>query len=180
MKQTFFLPLLPLFSVASVLILGCNPSPTATPTSPIVPSSVESPIESPIAKTTENSEAQGTEETGEQRSGTFVDGEHPTTGTASLVEQDGKPMLELDEGFETSTSGPDLFVVLHRAPDVIGSTVPPAYPLKEGDYVIVAPLEAYSGAQRYEIPADVNLNEFESVVIWCRRFNATFGAARLQ
>lgn len=114
------------------------------------------------------------------RSGTFVDGEHPTQGTVRIV-QDGKDsVIELDQAFTTSTSGPDLFVVLHRSADVIGSTVPPAFPIQEGDYVLIAPLKAYSGAQRYTIPATINPNEFKSVAIWCRQFNATFGAAALR
>jgi hypothetical protein len=81
--------------------------------------------------------------------------------------------------FKTSTSGPDLVVILHRSADVIGSTPPPAFPIKEGDYTLLAPLKSYTGAQSYPIPDDLNLADFKSAAIWCRRFNATFGAARL-
>ncbi|NJL21536.1 MAG: DM13 domain-containing protein [Leptolyngbyaceae cyanobacterium SM1_3_5] len=112
--------------------------------------------------------------------GSFVDGEHPTRGMVQIVTQGGGRILELDEAFATSTSGPDLFVILHRLPDVIGSTTPPAYPIQEGDYVVLAPLRSYTGAQTYEIPDNINLDEFRSVAIWCRRFNATFGAATLE
>ena len=97
-----------------------------------------------------------------------------------MQQKDKKRILELDSAFKTSTTGPDLVVVLHRLPDVIGSTKPPAYPINEGDYVILAPLQKYSGAQSYEIPKNINLEEFQSAAIWCRKFNATFGAARLQ
>lgn len=113
------------------------------------------------------------------RSGNFVSGEHPTQGTARIVTQNGKSFLELDQGFKTFEMGPDLVVVLHRSSDVISSTLPPAYPLKEGDYVVLAPLQKFSGAQRYAIPTNVNLADFQSAVIWCRQFNATFGAATL-
>lgn len=113
-------------------------------------------------------------------SGTFKDGEHPTKGTVRIIEKNGKRILELDESFKTSSSGPDLVVILHRLPDVISSTTPPAYPIKEGDYVIIAPLKEYSGAQSYEIPDNIKLEDFPSAAIWCRKFNATFGAARLQ
>ena len=64
-------------------------------------------------------------------------------------------------------------------PDVIGSTKPPAYPITEGEYVVLASLQEYSGAQSYEIPENINLEEFQSAAIWCRKFNATFGAAKL-
>lgn len=60
------------------------------------------------------------------RTGALLNGEHPTSGTARLVESDGVTTLELDEAFCTSASGPDPVVALHRSGDVIGSTTPPA------------------------------------------------------
>jgi hypothetical protein len=108
-----------------------------------------------------------------------VSGEHSTQGTVRLVSENGKIFLELDQAFKTSTMGPDLVVILHRSSDVLGSTQPPAYALKEGDYTLLAPLQKFSGAQRYAIPATVNLSDYQSVAIWCRKFNATFGAAKL-
>ncbi|MFN5515630.1 MAG: DM13 domain-containing protein [Cyanobacteriota bacterium] len=113
-------------------------------------------------------------------SGEFVDGEHPTRGTLKIIQQGDQRLLELDQTFTTSTSGPDLVVILHRLADVIGSTVPPAFPIKAEDYVLLAPLQSYNGAQRYLIPASLSLDDFQSVAIWCRRFNATFGAATLK
>ncbi|MGG6242323.1 DM13 domain-containing protein [Nodosilinea sp. AN01ver1] len=114
------------------------------------------------------------------KSGSFVSGEHETSGGAQIIDDGDQFILELDETFQTSSMGPDLVVVLHRSEDVIGSTEPPAFPLQEGDYVFLAELESFSGAQRYAIPADVNLDDYQSAVIWCRRFNATFGAATLR
>lgn len=116
----------------------------------------------------------------DQRVGSFVSGEHETKGSVSLVSEEGQNFIELDSDFQTSELGPDLVVILHREADVIGSTNPPAYPLKEGDYVVIAPLSQYSGAQRYQIPDNINLADYKSVGIWCRKFNATFGAAVLQ
>jgi hypothetical protein len=112
--------------------------------------------------------------------GSFVSGEHETKGNVRLVSEKGQTFIELDSNFKTSELGPDLVVILHRSRDVIGSTNPPAYPLKEGDYVVVAPLRQFSGIQRYLIPDSINLAEYKSVGIWCRKFNATFGAAVLQ
>ncbi|ATS19626.1 hypothetical protein BRW62_10985 [Parathermosynechococcus lividus PCC 6715] len=114
------------------------------------------------------------------KSGNFMSGEHPTSGIAKIFNNSGQLVLELDQSFETSPMGPDLVVVLHRSENVLGSTTPPAFPLREGDYVILAELQSFSGDQRYDIPATVNLDEYRSVAIWCRRFNATFGAAALQ
>ena len=64
------------------------------------------------------------------KAGSFASGEQPTQGTARIIAQDGKLFLELDQGFKTSHSGPDLVVILHRSSNVLGSTKPPAYPLK--------------------------------------------------
>ncbi|GAB4148169.1 MAG: hypothetical protein Fur0046_26640 [Cyanobacteria bacterium J069] len=112
------------------------------------------------------------------KSGTFVSGEHPTQGTARIVTEGGQRFLEFGENFRTD-SGPDLTVILHRSADVIGSTTPPAYAIREGDYVVLAELQQTQGAQRYAIPDSVNLDDFNSAAVWCRRFNATFGAAGL-
>jgi hypothetical protein len=112
------------------------------------------------------------------KSGVFVSGEHPTEGTARIVTKNGKRYLELDQGFKTSELGPDLVVILHRSNNVIGSTRPPAYPLKKGDYLVLAPLKKFSGAQSYSIPEAISLNDYKSAGIWCRKFNATFGAAQ--
>lgn len=111
--------------------------------------------------------------------GTFVSGEHTTQGTASITTKSGQSFIELDKSFKTSSSGPDLVVILHRSDNVIGSTKPPSYSLKKGDYVVLGRLQKFSGAQSYAIPKNINLADYKSAVIWCRKFNATFGAAKL-
>lgn len=111
--------------------------------------------------------------------GTFVSGEHPTQGTASITTKSGQSFIELDKSFKTSNSGPDLVVILHRSDNVIASTKPPSYSLKKGDYVILGRLQKSSGVQSYAIPKNINLADYKSAVIWCRKFNATFGAAKL-
>jgi hypothetical protein len=181
MKRKFFI-LLGLSTIA-IAIIGYTQQNTATPTIDLTADSSSSVVASPSPV---NSHAQShTQETTETskvlRSGTFVDGgNYSTSGTTRIVEKDGQRILELDETFQTSTSGPDLVVVLHRSPDVIGSTTSPVHPLTEGDYAFLAPLQEYSGTQSYVIPENINLEDFQSAVIWCRRFNTTFGTARLQ
>ncbi|MUG93855.1 electron transfer protein with DM13 domain protein [Scytonema sp. UIC 10036] len=113
-------------------------------------------------------------------SGTFVSGEHTTQGTVRITNKNGKAVVELEQSFKTSEMGPDLVVILHRLENVIGSTKPPAYPLKKDDYIVIAPLKKFSGAQSYVIPDNINLANYKSVAIWCRKFNATFGAASLK
>lgn len=96
-----------------------------------------------------------------------------------IVTKNGKSSLELDRAFKTSEMGSDLVVIPHRSEDVIGSTKFPAYSLNKGDYAIMAPLKETSGAQSYFIPDDIKLDDYKSAAIWCRKFNATFGAAQL-
>ncbi|GAP93704.1 DM13 domain-containing protein [Leptolyngbya sp. NIES-2104] len=112
--------------------------------------------------------------------GSFNKGEHSTKGGVQIVNQNGKRFLQLDQQFETSILGPDLVVILHRSANVLGETNPPFYSLKSGSYVILARLKQFNGAQTYEIPSNINPNDYKSVAIWCRQFNATFGAATLK
>jgi hypothetical protein len=154
-------------ALASAVLPGCSKQKESTAPS------------SPPASAADSAGMQAEQQGVALRSGAFVDGEHPTTGTVRLLKQGGTTTLELDGAFSTSTSGPDLVVALHRSGDVIGSTTPPAFPINEGDYVVLAPLQSYSGAQSYAVPPEIQTDDFESAVIWCRRFNATFATARL-
>ncbi len=100
----------------------------------------------------------------------FVSAAHPTAGSAQIVEENGQRYLEFDSAFR-SDSGPDLFVLLHTA------AVPSAYAPQ--DYVNLGRLQATAGRQRYAIPADVDIDDLRSAVIWCQEFNVTFGYATL-
>jgi hypothetical protein len=159
-------------SLISLLMIGCQR---------VV--SVGQPSESPVVQQTQTSVAElptnPSTKSVSARVGTFVSGEHPTKGSVRLVSENGKQFLELDQSFTTSEQGPDLHVILHRSDNVIGSTKPPAYPIKEQDYVILGRLQKFKGNQRYPIPGNINLDDYKSAAIWCRMFNATFGAAKL-
>ncbi|MGK7956423.1 MAG: DM13 domain-containing protein [Crocosphaera sp.] len=167
MKLSNGLAWLVIFFVA----VGCNTIQEETANNP--PSTVE-------LNENDQQEQSNIEEPTNVKVGSFVSGEHPTEGTVRLVSEEGQTLIELDSDFKTSEMGPDLVVILHRSSDVIGSTNPPAYPLKEGDYVVVAPLSQFSGTQQYIVPEDIKTAEYQSVAIWCRKFNATFGAAIVQ
>ncbi|MGB3651795.1 MAG: DM13 domain-containing protein [Rivularia sp. (in: cyanobacteria)] len=107
-----------------------------------------------------------------QSSGAFIDAEHPTKGTASIITENGKKYIQFDNQFK-SDSGPDLFVILHKDDNL------PITGIKEADYTTIAPLKSTNGAQKYEIPENVDVSNFKSVAVWCRKFNATFGYAVL-
>lgn len=104
--------------------------------------------------------------------GAFLSHEHPTAGTARVLEQNGTRLLRL-EGFSTS-DGPDVHVWLS---DAKAGAAEGAY--DDGRYVKLGKLKATDGNQNYEIPAGTDLAGLSSVVIWCDRFNVAFGAAPL-
>lgn len=107
----------------------------------------------------------------EANPGQFVAVEHPTQGQVQIVEEDGARYLEFGQDFQ-SDSGPALEVILHQANKV-------NLKVEEGDYVSLGALKAVDGAQRYLIPEDVDLANYQSVAVWCEEFNATFGYAPL-
>ena len=105
--------------------------------------------------------------------GSFVDGSlpgHKAAGMATIYRlEDGKRVLRLEDF--AATNGPDLFVTLH----------PGANPeQEEGEYLQLEALKGNQGNQNYELPAEIDLSKYRSVVIWCRSFNVVFGYATLQ
>lgn len=101
----------------------------------------------------------------------FVGVQHPTEGQVQLIEEDGAKYLELSQDFQ-SDRGPDLKVILHKASAVNQK-------VEEGEYLNLGALKSFNGSQRYLIPADVDLTQYQSVAIWCEKFNVTFGYATM-
>jgi hypothetical protein len=105
--------------------------------------------------------------------GTFKSLAHETKGTASIYQLgDGKRTLRLTE-FETS-NGPDVHVYLTAAEVEKGSD-----PMKETGFIDLGSMKGNKGDQNYDIPADVDLNKYQNVTIWCARFGVNFGQAGL-
>ena len=105
--------------------------------------------------------------------GQFIDRSHPAVGRA-LVLNDGTEQRFLRfEDFATD-NGPDLNVYL--------TTADADAPAGEFDdeFIDLGDLKGNIGSQNYEIPPDVDLERFNTVVIWCVRFGVAFGAADLE
>jgi hypothetical protein len=103
-------------------------------------------------------------------SGSFEPLAHPGTGTATVVElAEGGRRLTLTD-FETD-NGPDLFAYL-----VAGNPTGDAI----GDFVDLGPLKGNTGDQEYAIPDEVDVDEYSTVVIWCRAFTVSFTKAPLE
>jgi hypothetical protein len=104
--------------------------------------------------------------------GTFVDGEHTTTGTTLVLQlPDGSRFVRV-EGFSTS-DGPDVQVWLTDQP--AGGDDWGRY--DDGRAVPLGELKGTDGNQNYPVPADADLTGLTSVVIWCDRFDVAFGSA---
>ncbi len=103
--------------------------------------------------------------------GQFVSLDHGTSGVVRVLDLGARRVVRL-EGLDTS-NGPDLFVYLSTNP--AGGTEA-AF---DDDYVNLGRLKGNQGDQNHELPADVDLARFRSVVVWCDRFDSAFGAADL-
>jgi len=91
---------------------------------------------------------------------------HRASGEVSLVQSGDKFFVRFEESFD-SENGPDLFVHLG----------------KDGQYdkdVNLGKLKGNIGSQNYEIPAEVNIDDYSEVWIWCRAFSVPFASTVLE
>jgi hypothetical protein len=95
-----------------------------------------------------------------------------TQGSVSVY----KNLVFLEQDFEVGP-GPDYRVLL-----VPKSGIKTNGDVKEvlGKSVDLGQIQAFKGGQRYPIPANVNLADYQSVVIWCRQFGALISPATLE
>lgn len=108
--------------------------------------------------------------------GAFIAHEHATTGTARLLELPGGRRILVLADLDTS-NGPDLRVWITDRVVIEGRDGWEVF--DDGRYVELGRLKGNKGTQRYDVPADLDLGEFRSVSIWCKRFSVSFGAAPL-
>jgi len=105
--------------------------------------------------------------------GEFYNLAHEGQGTATIYElADGSRVLRF-ENFKV-LNGPELHVWLvpvDPVPDTVGVEI--------DGYFDLGPLKGNIGDQNYDLPADLDLSDFNSAVIWCRPFRVPFNAAPL-
>jgi len=101
---------------------------------------------------------------------------HQTTGRATIYRAaDGKQYLRLSDF--TTSNGPDVHVLLARVDD---KGLEQGVVKGELDHVELGALKGNQGDQNYDLPAAVDLNRYQAVVIYCERFHAIFGVAQLE
>jgi hypothetical protein len=108
--------------------------------------------------------------------GTFHGKVHNTSGRATVYQEAGGRLVLRLTNFKTS-NGPDVHVVLIAAKDADDD----ANFLKNStEKIELGALKGNEGDQNYDIPKGTDLQKFQTVSIYCERFNANFGAAPLE
>ena len=100
-------------------------------------------------------------------SGTFSDADsfHKVSGSAEVISNGESRVLRLEDF--AATNGPDLKVYL-------------ASDAQATEYVSLGELKGNIGDQNYNLPADVEIEKYPKVLIWCEQFSVLFGSADLR
>ncbi len=88
---------------------------------------------------------------------------HYGSGNVKVFKTPEGYVIRFDENFNVA-NGPDLFVGLG----------------KDGEYkTAVAKLKGNIGSQNYEVPENINLDDYNEIWVWCRAFSVGFAKAVL-
>jgi hypothetical protein len=87
-----------------------------------------------------------------------ADPEHPASGTIKL---DGRQITLENVSITEAPDGRALLTNKHDEPSGVR----------------IGPLQGFTGTHSYEIPSDINQEDFDSVTIWCDKFNVPIGLA---
>jgi hypothetical protein len=105
--------------------------------------------------------------------GHFHSVSHETSGVATIRQLgDGKRFVRFTT-FETS-NGPDVRVYLVAAKDATDNET-----VTRAGFVDLGAMKGNKGDQNYEVPTNIDLSQYQSVTIWCRRFGVNFATAPL-
>jgi hypothetical protein len=108
--------------------------------------------------------------------GELISHEHTTTGTVKLVRLlDGSLVLRLED--LNTSNGPALHVWLTDQPVLPGRDG--WHVFDDGRFIDLGDLKGNLGSSNYPV-ATGDLTGFDSVTIWCDRFDVSFGAATLK
>lgn len=98
-------------------------------------------------------------------------GSYQGSGSATIYQlPDGSHTLRFEDFMVTN--GPDLHVLLTKHPA-------PTTRADLEDYIDLGQLKGNIGNQNYEIPADIDISEYQGIVIYCDPFHVIFSTATL-
>jgi Electron transfer DM13 len=109
-----------------------------------------------------------------ERMGAFYHVVHTGSGTAKLLRQPNGTYTIRLENFVTE-NGPLLEVYLSSAVKPTSSTS-----VSSSSNINLGVLKSTNGSQNYAVPANVDVAQYKSVVIWCKTFSVNFISAALE
>jgi hypothetical protein len=156
-----------------------NPVNEALPTSAIAESQptpevvVSNPTVAPVVEAQPTVQPSTTSSEQILLRGNFYNLVHVSSGEVAVYQlSDGTRILRF-QNFSVD-NGPDLYVYL-----VPVDPVPSTSGTEIAGFYNIGRLKGNVGDQNYEIPADIDLSQYKSVVIWCQAFAVPFAAAPL-
>jgi hypothetical protein len=97
--------------------------------------------------------------------GDFKPRAHSVEGVAKFVEVDGNTILRF-ENFETS-NGPNLHIYLSSD-------------TSDNDFVDLGKIKATKGNVNYDVPSNVDIEKYDTVLVWCVPFKVLFSYAEVK
>lgn len=95
-------------------------------------------------------------------------------GTWQIVETEEGRFLELDDDFKTRRA-PDLKLFL--SPRIDGDVTPDN---AVAGSILISKLKKAKGAQRYALPADLDLDNFQTLILHCEQYTKLWGVSPLR
>ncbi len=149
-----------LMLIALIALNGCTKSIEIDPVTTTTPNTTENGTNTTNASMT-------TDFAGQKilLEGKFVNGAHPTSGTAKIYEaKDGKRTLVFEN--LKSDAGPDLRIYIANDKAITN--------------FVELSNKVENGNKMYDIPAKVDLSKQKFVLIWCKQFSVLFGHVELK
>lgn len=105
--------------------------------------------------------------------GTFTKKKYAISGGWEIIKEGGQTIIRFDNSFKTK-QGPDLKVFLSKKSisEVNGRNA-------TQDSVMISVLSANSGTQDYVLPADINIEDFSTILIHCEAYSVLWGGAAI-
>jgi hypothetical protein len=108
------------------------------------------------------------------REGSFIEKSKAISGSWRILKaEEGALVLEISDDFKAK-SGPDLKVFLssHSFSDANGKNA-------SKSSTLVGALKKAKGSQRYELPTEIKLSDFKSLLVHCEKYSILWGGSDL-
>ncbi len=105
--------------------------------------------------------------------GTWVNKQYKIKGAWEIENRNGQTVIKFKDGFKTK-GGPDLKVFLSKKniSDVNGKNA-------TTDSILISTLKNKKGDQEYVLPANIDINDYASLLIHCEAFSVLWGGTNI-